>query len=79
MLSKYKTLLLFFVFAVAAFSLPAIAQSTTSLPTLFLIGDSTVNTPTKDQQGWGDPIASFFDRTKIKVENKARGGRRIRC
>lgn len=26
-------------------------------PTLFIIGDSTVKTPTEGQQGWGDPIA----------------------
>ena len=50
----------------------------TRLPTLFIIGDSTVKTPTKGQQGWGDPIAAFFDQTRIKVENRARGGRSSR-
>jgi lysophospholipase L1-like esterase len=50
----------------------------TTLPTLFIIGDSTVNTPTKGLQGWGTPIAGFFDPTKIKVENRARGGRSSR-
>ena len=65
-------------FALTAFSLTLNAQSSATIPTLFLIGDSTVNTPTKDQQGWGDPIAAFFDKTKIKVENKARGGRSSR-
>ncbi len=69
---------IFFGIALTLFSLPVKAQSTAALPTLFLIGDSTVNTPTKDQQGWGDPLAAFFDRTKIKVENKARGGRSSR-
>jgi len=50
----------------------------TNRPTLFLIGDSTVNTPTKGVQGWGTPIAGLFDQTKIKVENRARGGRSSR-
>jgi lysophospholipase L1-like esterase len=48
------------------------------LPSLFLIGDSTVNTPTKGQQGWGTPIAKLFDTNKITVFNKARGGRSSR-
>lgn len=48
------------------------------LPTLFIIGDSTVKTPTNGQRGWGDPIAAFFDPTRIKVENRARGGRSSR-
>jgi lysophospholipase L1-like esterase len=47
-------------------------------PTLFIIGDSTVKTPTEGQQGWGDPIAALFDQKKIKVENRARGGRSSR-
>lgn len=50
----------------------------TRLPTLFIIGDSTVKTPTNGQQGWGDPIAAFFDQARIKVENRARGGRSSR-
>jgi rhamnogalacturonan acetylesterase len=47
-------------------------------PTLFIIGDSTVKTPTAGQQGWGDPIAELFDQKKIRVENRARGGRSSR-
>lgn len=47
-------------------------------PTLFLIGDSTVNNGTKGLVGWGTPIADFFDRTKIRVVNSARGGRSSR-
>ncbi len=35
-----------------------------SLPTVFIIGDSTVKTPTDGQQGWGDPIADLFDQDK---------------
>src|SRR5215472_9757142 len=51
---------------------------THSHPTLFLIGDSTVNTPTKGQMGWGKPIAAMFDTNRIAVLNKARGGRSSR-
>jgi len=47
-------------------------------PTLFIVGDSTVKNGTKGQQGWGDPIAALFDKTKIKVENHAIGGRSSR-
>src|SRR6267154_846176 len=47
-------------------------------PTLFIIGDSTVRNRTKDQQGWGDPLAAHFDKAKIKVENRALGGRSSR-
>src|SRR5688572_16095046 len=47
-------------------------------PTVFIIGDSTVKTPTQGQQGWGDPIVQFFDLTKINVVNRARGGRSSR-
>ena len=48
------------------------------VPTLFLIGDSTVNNHTKGQLGWGDPLASHFDPAKLKVVNRARGGRSSR-
>jgi lysophospholipase L1-like esterase len=48
------------------------------LPTLFIVGDSTVKTGTKGQQGWGDPVGALFDKTKIKVENHAIGGRSSR-
>lgn len=50
----------------------------TGMPTLWLIGDSTVNNGTAGQQGWGKPVASFFDPAKIWVENRARGGRSSR-
>src|SRR5205807_2260644 len=48
------------------------------LPTLFIIGDSTVNNSTKGLQGWGTPIAALFDSEKVQVQNKARGGRSSR-
>lgn len=47
-------------------------------PTLFIVGDSTVHNVAKGQQGWGDPVAALFDKSKIKVQNHARGGRSSR-
>ncbi|HTK74316.1 MAG TPA: polysaccharide lyase family protein [Gemmataceae bacterium] len=49
-----------------------------AVPTLFIVGDSTVKTGTRGQQGWGDPIAKLFDTSRIKVENHAIGGRSSR-
>jgi rhamnogalacturonan acetylesterase len=47
-------------------------------PTLFIVGDSTVHNGTQGQQGWGDPVARWFDRDRINVENHAIGGRSSR-
>ncbi|GGA66467.1 hypothetical protein GCM10011507_17480 [Edaphobacter acidisoli] len=48
------------------------------LPTLWLVGDSTVRNGHGDgaggQWGWGDPLSSFFDPSKINVVNRAIGG-----
>lgn len=48
------------------------------LPSLFLIGDSTVRNGRGDgsngQWGWGDLIGPFFDQKKINVVNRAAGG-----
>ena len=50
----------------------------TNLPSLFLIGDSTVRNGSGrgdgGQWGWGDKIAVFFDTSKINVVNRALGG-----
>jgi lysophospholipase L1-like esterase len=52
------------------------------IPTLFVIGDSTVRNGRGDgangQWGWGDEIAPFFDLTKINIVNSALGGRSSR-
>ena len=52
------------------------------LPTLFLIGDSTVRNGKGDgsngQWGWGEPLAGFFDASRINVVNRALGGRSSR-
>lgn len=57
----------------------ALPKPDPNLPTLFLIGDSTVRTGSlgngaNGQWGWGAPIADFLDRTKINVQNRAWGG-----
>lgn len=53
-----------------------------ALPSLFLIGDSTVRNGRDDGQqkgaegqwGWGNPIAAHFDASRINVVNRAIGG-----
>ncbi len=47
-------------------------------PALFIIGDSTVRNHTRGQLGWGDPIAAWFDTNRIRVINRALGGRSSR-
>lgn len=52
------------------------------LPTLYIIGDSTVRNGQGDgadgQWGWGDFVGVYFDSTKINVVNWALGGRSSR-
>lgn len=53
-----------------------------ALPSLILIGDSTVRNGRDDGQGqgpagqwgWGNPVAAYFDHSKINVVNRAIGG-----
>jgi len=63
---------------VVLLGLTAVVRAQSKQPTLFIIGDSTVKTPTAGQQGWGDPISEMFDQKRIRVENRARGGRSSR-
>jgi rhamnogalacturonan acetylesterase len=49
-----------------------------SLPTLYLVGDSTMKVGTPGQRGWGEEMAKYFDLTKINVVNQAIGGRSSR-
>ncbi len=64
---------LFCIFARAAE--PATTQS---LPTLYIIGDSTVHNTDAKLMGWGDCITPMFDASKINVVNRAIGGRSSR-
>ena len=49
-----------------------------ALPSIVLIGDSTVRNGRGDgaggQWGWGDSLGDFFDPTKVNVVNRAVGG-----
>jgi lysophospholipase L1-like esterase len=49
-----------------------------ALPTIWLVGDSTVRVGTPGQRGWGDELGSFFDPNKVNVVNHAIGGRSSR-
>lgn len=50
-----------------------------ALPTLFLVGDSTVKSGGQNGAiGWGERIAPFFDTRRINVVNAAIGGRSSR-
>lgn len=58
---------------------PAVEQARDdALPTLYLIGDSTVKVGTAGQRGWGEEIGAFFDSSRINVVNRAIGGRSSR-
>lgn len=64
----------------AALHLPTPANP--ALPTIFLVGDSTVRNGKGDgahgQWGWGEPLAALFDPAPINVVNRAIGGRSSR-
>jgi len=47
-------------------------------PTVWLIGDSTVNNGSKNFRGWGQEIGACFDPARITVQNRALGGRSSR-
>ena len=59
-------------------ALAAAAPAGDKLPTLYIVGDSTVKNGTKGQMGWGDPLVKLFDSSKIRVQNQAIGGRSSR-
>jgi lysophospholipase L1-like esterase len=48
------------------------------LPTLFIVGDSTVNNSLGNMRGWGQELGAFFDPARIHVVNRAVGGRSSR-
>lgn len=86
--TSLKLAALLAVFGIAASSVaeenannPA-KNSVSTWPTLFIIGDSTVKNGSGAGEGglwgWGAPVAAFFDATKIRVENRALGGRSSR-
>lgn len=65
--------------APAVNSAPSITGLDPTLPTLWIVGDSTVARGRgATQQGWGVPLADYFDPAKINIANRARGGRSTR-
>jgi lysophospholipase L1-like esterase len=53
--------------------------SDSALPTLFIAGDSTAARNNGNPiQGWGEPFAGYFDSAKIRIANRAVGGRSSR-
>lgn|SRR6266542_2537566 len=58
--------------------IPALPPIDQALPTLFLVGDSTVKVGTSGQMGWGEVVGEYFDRARLNVVNYARGGRSSR-
>lgn len=70
----YSLLAVLFTFFVPASRTTAAAP----LPTVCIIGDSTVKNHTAGLEGWGDPIGAYFDKSKIVVVNHALGGRSSR-
>jgi lysophospholipase L1-like esterase len=64
----------------ANFGLPTPANP--KLPSIFLVGDSTVRNGRGDgannQMGWGEPFVAYFDTKKVNVVNRAIGGRSSR-
>jgi len=69
-------LAVFVIRCVALAAAPATTQP--ALPTLYIIGDSTVHNSTKPLVGWGDCIGELFDPSKIQVQNDAIAGRSTR-
>jgi rhamnogalacturonan endolyase len=54
------------------------AASATARPTLFIAGDSTAANGAPGAVGWGKHLEAFFDPSKLRVVNLARGGRSSR-
>ena len=73
-----RLLRLAFVVALsAAGQFRAAAAPPAGQPTLFVCGDSTSKS-SAPIQGWGTPIASYFDPAKVTVSNEGHGGRSSR-
>ena len=65
-------------FALIGLVLGGVVAPCQANPVLYIIGDSTVRNSTAGQMGWGDPLVTEFDPVKIRVVNRAIGGRSSR-
>lgn len=66
-------ILLIFLLSILAFG----QKIDPNKPTLFIVGDSTVNNSGEGMKGWGNVIGEHFN-DKINIANRARGGRSSR-
>jgi lysophospholipase L1-like esterase len=58
---------------------PARGELDTTLPAIFVAGDSTAaKGKGASQEGWGAVLPGFFDPERVRVVNRARGGRSSR-
>jgi lysophospholipase L1-like esterase len=58
---------------------PAAVAINPALPGIFIAGDSTAARGNgTNQQGWAVPFADYFDKTRVNIVNRARGGRSSR-
>jgi lysophospholipase L1-like esterase len=58
---------------------PRMAAVNPALPTIWVAGDSTAARGAgAAQQGWAVPFADYFDKDKVNIVNRARGGRSSR-
>jgi lysophospholipase L1-like esterase len=57
-------------------ALACFVSAAVAAPSIYVAGDSTANNA--NHRGWADPIADYFDATKVQVVNRARGGRSSR-
>jgi lysophospholipase L1-like esterase len=74
-----STVLIILVLVSAVFGQGVFGQKKArTKPTVYLIGDSTVNNSGDGFAGWGNVFGEFFDRSKVSVVNRARGGRSSR-
>jgi len=58
--------------------LPPLPPIDPKLPTVFLVGDSTVKVGTAGQTGWGEVVGHHFNLARVNLANYARGGRSSR-
>jgi lysophospholipase L1-like esterase len=63
-------------FAQTTAAQPAALPQNPTLPTIWVVGDSTAKNA--DRRGWGDPLAAYFDPAMVNVVNRARAGRSSR-
>ncbi len=49
-----------------------------TLPSLYVVGDSTAFSNGRNQRGWGDELAKYLDPVVVTIRNRARPGRSTR-